>query len=208
MASPFEIVMAEAMRQGKNNLSKKSINWFRQNVKTMVGRVNERDLMTEDGAKLINSAKSLVPGRLYQYYYDPKLKAELPYYDKFPLALYLGPSRERPTHFHCLNLHYLMPEARAHLLGALYDTLNNSNMNEKTKMMVTYGMLKSISRFRGFKPAYKEYIPSHVRSRFLKIPAADWTTAVFLPTERFEKANKQKVWRDSQDIIGGRTRLR
>lgn len=101
-----------------------------------------------------------------------------------------------------------MPEARAHLLGALYDTRNNDKMNESTKMTVTYGMLKSISRFRGFKPAYKEYIPAHVRSRFLKVPAKDWTTSVFLPVESFEKASKQKVWRDSQDIIGGRTRLR
>lgn len=78
MPSPFEIVMAEAMRQGKNNLSKKSINWFRQNVKTMVGRVNERDLMTEDGAKLINSAKSLVPGRLYSFLLRPVAQTDTP----------------------------------------------------------------------------------------------------------------------------------
>lgn len=70
--SPFEIVMAEAMKQGKNNLSKKSVNWFRQNVKTLVGRVSEKDLMTEDGAKLVNSPRHLVPGRLYFFLLRPE----------------------------------------------------------------------------------------------------------------------------------------
>ena len=114
----------------------------------------------------------------------------------------MGPSKERPNHFHGINLHYLKPEARAHLLGALYDTLNNSKMNESTKIMATYQMMKGASKFRGFAPAYKEYIPKNVRSRFLKVPTADWSTAVFLPVESFEKAGKQKVWADSQNKTG------
>lgn len=200
--SPFETVMKEALRQGQDGLTKNSIKWFRQNVKSMVGKPTEKSLMTEDGAKLINSPKQLIPGRIYMFYYSPKHKDTLPYFDKFPCALYLGPAKDRPGHFHCLNLHYLKPEARAHLLGNLYDTLSNEKMNERTKILATYGMMKSASQFRGFAPAYKEYIPNHVRSRFLKIPARDWTTAVFLPVEQFEKASKNKVWADSQKVTG------
>lgn len=202
MASPFEIVMREALRQGQTTLSRNSIKWFRQNVKSLAGKPGTKDLMTEEGAKLINSANQLVPGRLYFFHYSPKHKATLPYYDTFPLILYLGPSSKRPNHFLGINFHYLKPEARAHLLGAFYDVLSDKNMNEKTKILATYGLMKGASKFRGFKPAIKEYIPNHVRSRFLKVPAADWTTSVFLPVEAFEKASKNKVWADSQEKTG------
>lgn len=202
MASPFEIVMAEALKQGQSSLAKSSIKWYRQNVKGLAGSPSSRSIMTEEGAKLINSPRSLVPGRLYFFHYDPKHKKSLPYYDTFPLILYLGPSAKRPNHFLGINFHYLNYSGRAHLLSGFYDVLNNTRMNESTKIEATYGLMKTAAKFRGFKPAIKEYIPNHVRSRFMKVPAADWTTSVFLPVEAFEKVSKRKVWAESQKMTG------
>jgi len=44
---------------------------------------------------------------------------------------------------------------------------------------------------------------SQVNSRFFKINPEHWKAAIFLPTQNFEGASQQKVYRDSRDIING-----
>ena len=58
------------------------------------------------------------------------------------------------------------------------------------------------SKFRFFRPCVKRYLLSNVRSRFIKINSDTWDLALFLPTERFIKANKTKVFRDSREAVG------
>ena len=44
-----------------------------------------------------------MPGKMYFYFYDPKYKAVLPIYDRFPLVIPIEPY---PDGFLGLNLHY------------------------------------------------------------------------------------------------------
>ena len=72
---------------------------------------------------------------------------------------------------------------------------------ERTKLKITYALLKAAAKYREFKPCVKRYLTNHMRSKFLKIGAKEWQVAIFLPIERFEKATKTEVWRRSLESI-------
>ena len=138
-------------------------------------------------------------GNMYLFVYDPKTKDSLEYYDSFPLVI---PIDDYADGFLGINLHYLEPRQRALLMDGLYDTINNQNYDEKTKLKLTYEILSGASKYRYFRPCIKRYLTSHVKSRFIKIESSEWDNILFLPLERFEKANRRKVWNDSkQEVI-------
>lgn len=137
-------------------------------------------------------------GRMYFFSYDPKYKATLPYYDRFPLIFKVGQYRGG---FEGINMHYLPYRLRARLMDALYETSNNKRYDETTRLRITYDLLKAATKYKEFKPTYKKYLNQHVRSRFVEIGATEWDIALFLPVERFEKASKTAVWRDSRNAI-------
>lgn len=140
------------------------------------------------------------PGFLYLFQYDPKMKEDLPYYDRFPLVF---PFESQDGGFLGMNLHYIPPLYRARLMDSLYSLLNNSKYDETTKIRASYALLNSAARYKYFKPCVKRYLFSHVQSRFLLIPANEWDIAMFLPLERFAKKTKTQVYRDSRVAING-----
>lgn len=143
---------------------------------------------------------SIQPGFMYLFNYDPKLKEELPYYDRYPLVF---PFEKTEDGFLGMNLHYLPPVLRAKLMDNLYPLVNNLKFDGTTKLKMSYAMLKSAARYKYFTPCIKRYLNSHVKSKFLLIPANEWDVALFLPLERFEKRSKNKVFADSRIKING-----
>jgi hypothetical protein len=137
-------------------------------------------------------------GSMYMYYYDPKHKKTLPYYDRFPLVF---PYRKVEGGFMGLNLHYLPLNYRAKLMDALYDVANNDKFDETTKLKFNYSILSNASKFKYFAPCIKHYLTDQVRSRFLYVYPSEWDVALFLPLERFQGATKQKVWAESKKLI-------
>ena len=137
-------------------------------------------------------------GSMYMFRYDPKLKNELPYYDTFPLVFPIGPAQGG---FLGLNMHYLPPMLRANLMDQLYTTVTNQRLDESTSLKISYDILKSASKFRGFKPTVKHYLDRQVRSKFIYIAPTEWDIALFLPTARFQKAGKNQVYADSRRKI-------
>ena len=65
---------------------------------------------------------TIKPGFMYLFGYDPKLKNELPYYDRFPLIF---PFKSDTDGFLAMNLHYLPHVFRARLMDNLYPLVNN-----------------------------------------------------------------------------------
>ena len=137
-------------------------------------------------------------GNMYMFFYDPKYKDTLPYYDGFPLILMMGPAKGG---FYGLNLHYLPPVLRARMLDGLMDITNNKSYDETTKFQIRYNMLQRTSKLKYFKPCFKHYLNEHVRSRFALVPAPEWEIATFLPTADFQKSSKATVYRDSRKMI-------
>ena len=135
-------------------------------------------------------------GRMYFYYYDPKLKDELPYYDRFPLVI---PIERYHDGFLGLNLHYISPRQRIELLDALSDFANNSKYDETTKLRLSWAKLKNVGRAFKAKPCVKRYLFKHVDSRFLEITADEWDIAALLPFQDFKGSTANKVYNDSRN---------
>ena len=138
-------------------------------------------------------------GNLYTFNYDPKLKETLPYYDRFPLVIPFHTTRKTGktlgTEFTGINLHYLPLKIRARLFDALYTTVDLDDP-ERT-FRINYQILKNAHKYRFFKPCIKKYLLSNVKSRFFFIEPDEWDIALFLPTERFVKATKARIHRES-----------
>lgn len=188
----FDTILSKGIRQGQVPARTQAARkWFRQTAKRTT--VTPSNIM-RDRERLRNRPAM---GRMYAFFYDPKHKKTLPYYDTFPLIF---PIQKAPGGFLGLNMHYLPLPLRARLMDALYDTAINDKYDESTKLRLTYRILQSATK-GVFKPTIKHYLNSQVKSRFLLIDSAEWDIALFLPTERFEKANKSKVWSDSRKMI-------
>jgi hypothetical protein len=77
--------------------------WIRSKVKDL--SPSPSNLM-KDSERIRD--KSMI-GRMYFYFYDPKTKDSLPYYDRFPLVI---PIERYSDGFLGLNLHYIHPKQR------------------------------------------------------------------------------------------------
>ena len=196
MSNLFQKLEFEAFRAGINPRTKEAQNWFRKKAQAM-GRINRQELLQDDQVKLVNRQNPLI-GSMNMFFYDPKHKDTLPYYDRFPLAIIVKPA---PGGFYGLNLHYLPNVLRAKFLDALLDITNNDKYDETTKFDVTLKLLQSSSKMKFFKPCLKHYLTRHVRTRLARVQAPEWEIATFLPTAQFEKANKSTVYTDSRKAI-------
>ena len=194
MSNIFQKLEFEAFRAGITPRSKESMNWFRQKAQAM-GRVNRNALMKEEPVELKSRG---IAGNMYMYFYDPKTKEKLPYYDSFPLTVVVGPA---PGGFNGLNLHYLPPVLRAKMLDAMMEITNNKKYDDTTRFQMTYSTLKRVASLKYFKPCFKHYLNSNVKSRFAYVPAPEWEIATFLPTAEFQKSGKSTVYSDSRKMI-------
>lgn len=196
MSNLFQKLEFEAFRAGITPRTKEAQNWFRKKAQTMRG-VKRQDLLQDEQVTLVNRQNPLI-GSMNMFFYDPKTKDTLPYYDRFPLAIIVKPA---PGGFYGLNLHYLPNVLRAKFLDALLEIQSNNKYDDSTRFNVTYKLLQSSTRFRYFKPCFKHYLTKHVKSRLARVHAPEWEIATFLPTAQFEKANKSVVYTDSRKII-------
>ena len=89
MASLFDTLQAGAFRAGIKARTRESQNWFRTNVKKL-GTVSGRDVLKDDA---LDKTTKFIGGNMYMYFYDPKHKETLPYYDRFPLAVMVEPAK-------------------------------------------------------------------------------------------------------------------
>ena len=194
----FQNILNKASARDLQTGSKEAVDWFR----TQALKVKRIDNKTFTGTKEpFRRMQSLSPnsiGKMYMFVYDPKTKDILPYYDTFPLVF---PIEFYGDSFLGINMHYLPPMLRAKLMDALYLTINNNKYDKTTLLKISYNILNGASRYRYFKPCVKKYLLSHVGSPFIYIAPDEWDYALMLPTERFQKANKSVVYKDSLSMV-------
>ena len=167
----------------------RSTQWYRDKIKEF-GKPGALDLI-RDGKR---NNKPFY-GKLNMFFYDPKFKKKLPYYDTFPLVL---PLETYNDGFLGVNLHYLPIPLRIKLLDRLVDYSNNTAFDESTRLVVNYSRLKNIKLI---KPTIHKYLAGHVKSQFRRIDADEFTVATLLPVQRFKKASSKEVWSDSRSMV-------
>ena len=193
MSNIFQKLELAAFRNQITPRTKESREWFMKKAKAMRG-ISRNELMREEP---LSSSGRRVIGSMQMFFYDPKYKETLPYYDRFPLAIIVKPAKGG---FLGLNLHYLPPILRAQFLDALMDNVT-SKKSEDAKFQLTTKLLAGTSSLEYYKPCIKHYLTEHVKSKFAEVKAPEWEIATFLPTAQFEKATKQKIYADSRKKI-------
>ena len=167
----------------------RSTAWYKEKIKEF-GKPSAQNLI-RDGKR---NNKPFY-GRLNMFFYDPKFKKTLPYYDAFPLVL---PLEIYSDGFLGINLHYLPIPLRIKLLDKLVDYSNNTKFDESTKLMVDYKKLKRVNLI---KPTIHKYLAGQTKSQFRRIDADEFTIATLLPVQRFKKASDREVWKESRSMI-------
>jgi hypothetical protein len=168
----------------------KSVQWFRQKIKEL-GEPSATQLI-RDGQ--VRGGRPFV-GLLNMFFYDPKMKKTLPYYDRFPLTL---PIEFYSDGFLGINLHYLSIPIRIRLLDKIMDFANQKKLDENTRVLADYARLK---RVREIKPCVKRYLANNIKSNFRKIPADEFIVAALLPVQRFVKKGESHIWAQSRGMI-------
>lgn len=193
MSNIFQKLELAAFRNQITPRTKESREWFMKKAKVIKG-INREALMKEEP---LNRGARRILGSMQMFFYDPKYKETLPYYDRFPLAIIVKPAKGG---FLGMNLHYLPPILRAKFLDALMDNVT-SKKSPDAKFKLTTKLLASASDLEYYKPCIKHYLNEHVRSNFAEVKAPEWEIATFLPTAMFEKADQRKVYNDSRRIL-------
>jgi virulence-associated protein VapD len=198
MANESQLTLLEREKTAAEmqTLSRKSIQWL---VERIAEIKNIRAVPSQIRAEKNRYTRRFLLGGLYFFYYNPKNKNDLEYYDTFPLVLML----ERYSDgFLGLNLHYLPVRYRVALLrklisyGAIY-----TDQDEIKRIRITYEILNSTKRFKEFRPCLKRYLNSQIKSRILAVQPNEWDIATYLPVQQFRKAKPNKVWQDSINEI-------
>lgn len=191
MASLFDQLNKQATLSGIQKGTKKSLEWFKDRL-AAITQVNRNSILNDDSLKSVSTP---LVGRMFMYFYDPKHKKTLPYYDRFPLVIMVD---KAPGGFYGLNLHYLEPRLRARFFDKLLEYSNNNKYDKTTRFKLSYELLKASSRMAAFKPCYKRYLTEHIRSKIAEVPSSEWEIALFLPTEQFKKSRNSSVWKNSK----------
>jgi len=163
--------------------------WFRSKVEQIKGTTAKTLMANKEWHRGLPEI-----GGMYAYFYDPKTKDNLPYFDIFPVTIVIEKYNDG---FLGLNLHYLPPMYRLGLLDKLMEYATDNELTETTKLRLTYSLLRSASKIKEAQPCIKRYLYSHVQSRFLMIPATEWEKVIFLNVESFKKKGKSVAWSDS-----------
>lgn len=194
--SIFDKISADAFRAGIRSRTPESEEWFTDKVKELA--IPSRTSILKDDA-LEKRSKVLV-GDMVMYFYDPKTKDTLPYYDKFPLTIVVGPA---PGGFYGLNLHYVNPVARARLLNELFNLAPKKLNNDSRLNRLRYDLLQGVKKYKEYEPCFKRYLMSNVKSQMSRVPMTDWETAIYLPIQQFKKKSSRSVWADSRRVYQG-----
>ena len=198
MSNIFNRLELQAFRAGITPRTKESRAWFQKNASNLRS-IKRQELMKTDP---LTQRTALPKGRaliasMQMFFYDPKTKDTLPYYDYFPLVIVVGPAKGG---FYGLNLHYLPPVLRAKMLDALME-IGTRGKGANETFALTYRTLQRVSKLKYYKPCFKHYLNAHVQSKFSEVEAPEWEIATFLPTAQFRKASRQKVYSDSRKMI-------
>jgi len=168
----------------------RSVKWYRAKIKEF-GKPVAMDLI-RDGKR----NKKQFYGKLNMFFYDPKFKKELPYYDTFPLVL---PIERYSDGFLGVNFHYLPIPLRIKLLDRIMTFANSQDLDESsTRIIADYSKLKKINII---KPTLHKYLHSRVKSQFRRVDADEFKIACLLPVQRFKKSSAATVWKDSRSMI-------
>jgi hypothetical protein len=194
MASILTQLAQEKSAGELRTMSNESLKWLMAKIADVRGVRVAKGISNEK----VRQVNKFILGGLYCFYYNPKGKTDLPYYDQFPMVLALERYNDG---FLGLNFHYLPIKYRVVFLDKLMNFAMMGDAGEIMRMRVTYDILTASKRLKLFKPCIKRYLSSHIQSKILTIQPNEWDIAALLPLQQFKGVTAPEVWQDSVDEL-------
>lgn len=151
MASKLTLLTQQLSATQMQKMSRESYQWLLKKINELR---NPSLIPRTIANERFRQTRRLFKGRLYQFFYDPKGKADMPYYDRFPLVLIL---EKYDDGFLGLNLHYLPIKYRVAFLDKLLNYAILDDEDNPTRLRITYDILTASRRFKEFRPCIKRY---------------------------------------------------
>ena len=172
-----------------------SYKWFVSKINNLRNPITLANQIRKETDR--NTNRFLIGG-LYYFYYNAKTADRLDYWDAFPLVI---PLERYNDGFLGLNLHYIPPKIRAGFMDKLMDRAVVNQNDDPVKVRISYEILDATKRYKEFRPCLKRYLYPRIASKILMVQPHEWETAVFLPTQQFQKATAKEVWQESMNEI-------
>jgi hypothetical protein len=171
--------------------------WLARHLGRIRTTMNQSVFLENQG----KTTQRLRPGKMFFFGYDPLTKAELNFWDEFPIVLLLDFTEGG---FLGLNLHYLPPTRRALFLNNLLTEVSSPDWSKKTPkgkpanpesfFKITYPMLKNRGDFKLFKYCIKRYYLRQIVTKISVIPPTEWKMVPFFPLDRFKGQSRASIW--------------
>ncbi|AWY10183.1 DNA end protector [Vibrio phage VAP7] len=148
------------------------------------------------------SDKGLI-GRMFLYNYDPRWKNILPVYDGWPLVFFfnmkLGDGvsfgEKGVMYLFGLNVHYLPPRFRLMLFAELQRLKNDSTLREKTRLRLTWDIIKQFASLKYAEHAVKVYRSDHIRTELAEVHPDQWEVVIPMQIAEWHKGGKHEAWK-------------
>lgn len=191
----FETLLREVYQDfgGKHRAEKSVLEWY---------KVNYQNVLNESVAQ---TKTMLVPGKMYVFKYNPKLKNKLDYYDKNPIVLSLGKymnTKEGRLDLG-VNLNFLPPRVKNLLLSKIFDNysrLINNNISDypdnailQRFLPLNYKIAESILDRYKVKFALRSYYMNR-RYESAVVAYEHWPKMLMLDVKDIEGASIRKIY--------------
>ena len=197
--SPYDVLRNRVRKQTPQT----AVKWFRRKIKELgipdpmsYSQIVRAGQKSKDGP--VGISGPAVIGKLLFFSYDAKLKETLKYWDLLPLVFWFNFSTGKQGEQYAtgINFHYLPYIWRMRLLGKLME-IAQQPMSPDDKLMLSWEFLGDVAKFPEVRACVKKYLMNHIRSPLMIVEPDDWAMAIMLPFDQFQKAPREKVWRDS-----------
>ncbi len=198
MELPSKRLEQERQKFSESTIYDKNVKWFESNyVERWNNQIKEPHL-----------GDPLTVGKIYSFYYDPKYKDKLEFYDNVPMSIIIGHIKTKAGNVNALgiNLSFIPPKARAAILDRIVKVFNtmiikpNEAMIDEEKfrsqkeLPLYYDICKKILQNSGFEYAIRSYIYSHMESEPLIITYEDWWRILTFPSKYIVNLNIRAIY--------------
>lgn len=194
----------------KGGSERGAVEWFSKMISEKRMLVPSKTNLTIDimrsEERLVSKAMLERPGRMFTFFYRPKTRADLRYYDITPLIITLPIEGANPSgRILGINLHYLEPDLRGMLIDRMLMFAHSQKGEKKPPkgtgfFRANYELLQHRKYAFGI-PCLRSYSPDRIIGRPVLVPANEWGNAVALPYQHMVKTTNERVWLESRKIF-------
>ena len=160
--------------------------WFEEKALSVKSGGTARNKLLDAEERFTDVANEFV-GSMYFFRYDPKHKATLPMYDKYPLVIVIDRYNDG---FLGLNLHYLTRGQRGSMVGLFNDFYTKRKLvngiisgSAKSNWNLIQSATTGVESYS--RECVKRYLYNHIRSQIIRINKDEYDKAVQLPIDEW-----------------------